>query len=81
MLTPSPPEQERKTFDYSALFKQKIAAKKAEHSYRIFKKVSRVAGRFPMAHEFTERKKEVTVWCSNDYLGEGLGQGGLAVVL
>lgn len=60
------------TFPYSALFQEKLAAKKADHSYRVFRKVARMAERFPMAREFTEREKRVTVWCSNDYLGKSL---------
>ena len=40
-----------------------------DHSYRIFKKVNRDAKTFPAAREFSWGKKDITVWCSNDYLG------------
>ena len=40
-----------------------------DHSYRIFKKVNRNAKTFPAAREFSWGKKDITVWCSNDYLG------------
>merc|ERR1712004_76323 len=40
-----------------------------DHSYRVFKKVSRDAANFPAAREFSWGKKEITIWCSNDYLG------------
>lgn len=43
--------------------------KKKDHSYRIFKKVNRLAENFPSALEYTGEEKPVTVWCSNDYLG------------
>ena len=40
-----------------------------DHSYRIFKKVNREAKTFPAAQEFSWGRKDITVWCSNDYLG------------
>lgn len=40
-----------------------------DHSYRIFKKVNRLATDFPHALEYTGNEKPVNVWCSNDYLG------------
>lgn len=45
--------------------------KKQEHSYRVFKKVNRLAGagQFPKAMEYSAGEKPITVWCSNDYLG------------
>lgn len=58
-------------FAYDQFFHQQIMKKKKEHSYRIFKKVNRLAGpgQFPKAIEFTSGEKPITVWCSNDYLG------------
>lgn len=43
--------------------------KKLDHSYRIFKKVNRSAHQFPAAKEYSWGEREITVWCSNDYLG------------
>ncbi|CAG5116951.1 unnamed protein product [Candidula unifasciata] len=41
-----------------------------EHTYRVFKKVMRDATAFPYAYEHsTGKAKDITVWCSNDYLG------------
>ena len=36
----------------------------------MFKKVIRLADQFPKAKEYSYGEKDVTVWCSNDYLGE-----------
>ncbi|XP_030746206.1 5-aminolevulinate synthase, erythroid-specific, mitochondrial-like isoform X2 [Sitophilus oryzae] len=59
------------TFAYDDFFHEQIMKKKKEHSYRIFKKVNRLAGagQFPKALEYTSGEKPITVWCSNDYLG------------
>merc|ERR1712013_34152 len=56
-------------FAYETFFEGEIKKKKKDHSYRIFKKVNREAKTFPAAQEFSWGKKDITVWCSNDYLG------------
>ena len=56
-------------FDYERFFQDKIDKKKEDHTYRVFKKVSRRADEFPLAEEHTRSKQEIEVWCSNDYLG------------
>ncbi|XP_070815554.1 5-aminolevulinate synthase, non-specific, mitochondrial [Chaetodon trifascialis] len=59
-------------FHYDDFLEKKIVEKKSDHTYRVFKTVNRLANEFPMATDFTgssEEKKEVSVWCSNDYLG------------
>eukprot|EP00795_Rhopilema_esculentum_P002199 gene2199-17793_t len=57
-------------FNYNAFFNEKIKEKKDDHSYRIFKKVNRLATQFPYADDFSSKEtKKVAVWCSNDYLG------------
>lgn len=59
-------------FDYEKFFGQKIDDKKKDGSYRYFKKVIRHAETFPKVQEYTENKiKDITIWCSNDYLGLG----------
>lgn len=62
---------EESKFPYENFFHQQIMRKKKDHSYRIFKKVNRLAGpgQFPHAVEHSWGEKPVTVWCSNDYLG------------
>ncbi|XP_017776158.1 PREDICTED: 5-aminolevulinate synthase, erythroid-specific, mitochondrial-like [Nicrophorus vespilloides] len=58
-------------FQYDQFFHQQILKKKTDHSYRIFKKVNRLAGpgQFPKAVEYSWGERPITVWCSNDYLG------------
>ncbi|XP_077459573.1 5-aminolevulinate synthase, non-specific, mitochondrial [Stigmatopora argus] len=59
-------------FHYDGFFEKKIEEKKSDHTYRVFKTVNRLANEFPMADDFTgslEEKRDVSVWCSNDYLG------------
>ncbi|KAJ8400898.1 hypothetical protein AAFF_G00392520 [Aldrovandia affinis] len=59
-------------FHYDQFFEKKIEVKKNDHTYRVFKTVNRRATSFPMADDYTETltsKRDVSVWCSNDYLG------------
>lgn len=56
-------------YPYETLFREQIMRKKQDHSYRIFKKVNRLAASFPSAKEFSWGERPITVWCSNDYLG------------
>ncbi|HEX7967318.1 MAG TPA: 5-aminolevulinate synthase [Stellaceae bacterium] len=56
--------------DHENFFKTRLDALRAEGRYRVFADVERRAGAFPQA--FHHRLgKEITVWCSNDYLGMG----------
>ena len=61
--------------DYQRRFEDAINRLKAEERYRIFANLERDASRFPMAMwrpaGEEDRPREVTVWCSNDYLGMG----------
>ncbi|XP_071815667.1 5-aminolevulinate synthase, erythroid-specific, mitochondrial-like [Apostichopus japonicus] len=62
------------TFNYEVFMKEEIEKKKLNHTYRIFKKVNRRASEFPFAEEFSKPLtsglgQEISVWCSNDYLG------------
>ena len=62
------------TFDgnYTARFTAQLNRLKSEDRYRHFVELERIAGRHPVArrhHDGTAH--EVTVWCSNDYLGMG----------
>ena len=53
--------EEKYGFNYESFFEQQIQKKKMDHSYRVFKKVSRDATNFPAAREFSWGKKEITV--------------------
>jgi 5-aminolevulinate synthase len=56
--------------DYEGFFKHRLDTLRAEGRYRLFADLERRCGRFPRA--FDHRiGAEVTVWCSNDYLGMG----------
>jgi 5-aminolevulinate synthase len=58
--------------DYEAFFADRIASLKHEGRYRIFADLERCAGDFPRALNYRGGEvREVTVWCSNDYLGMG----------
>ena len=58
--------------DYETFFKDAIGQVKAEGRYRVFAELERHAGDFPHATNYDgENTAEITVWCSNDYLGMG----------
>jgi 5-aminolevulinate synthase len=56
--------------DYEGFFKQRVDALRAEGRYRVFADLERCNGRFPRAFDH-RTGQEITVWCSNDYLGMG----------
>ena len=58
--------------DYQHYFAKRIADLKSEGRYRVFADLERQCGRFPVARNYRDGQvHEVTVWCSNDYLGMG----------
>lgn len=58
--------------DYQRIFTEAISGLKAEGRYRTFADLERRCGRFPRAvWHHAGGADEVTVWCSNDYLGMG----------
>ncbi|MBK8211245.1 MAG: 5-aminolevulinate synthase [Rhodospirillales bacterium] len=58
--------------DYQKFFARELQNLKGEGRYRVFADIERHAGDFPHATHHRQRgAAEVTVWCSNDYLGMG----------
>ncbi|MCC3860593.1 5-aminolevulinate synthase [Pseudemcibacter aquimaris] len=58
--------------DYDRIFSDAIANIKDEGRYRVFMDIERKNGDFPKATWHSEKgEKDITVWCSNDYLGMG----------
>jgi 5-aminolevulinate synthase len=56
--------------DFDSFFKARVDALHSEGRYRIFADLERRVGDFPRAWDYRVGS-EVTVWCSNDYLGMG----------
>ncbi|WP_297734265.1 5-aminolevulinate synthase [uncultured Maricaulis sp.] len=59
--------------DYQTAFQDAVRRVKAEGRYRVFADLLRRKGEFPVARWRSDEGKvrDVTVWCSNDYLGMG----------
>ena len=67
--------------DYQAFFADKLDDLREEGRYRVFAELARRAGKFPYAHSYHDGdKEEVTVWCSNDYLGMGQNEHVMAAM-
>ncbi|HRK95105.1 MAG TPA: 5-aminolevulinate synthase [Rhodospirillales bacterium] len=58
--------------NYEAFFSEQIDRLRREGRYRIFAELERQAGNFPTARCHLDGEvRDITVWCSNDYLGMG----------
>ncbi|MGD0532831.1 MAG: 5-aminolevulinate synthase [Methyloceanibacter sp.] len=56
--------------DYETYFREHLDALHREGRYRVFADLKRRCGAYPAADQFTgDGTRDVTVWCSNDYLG------------
>jgi 5-aminolevulinate synthase len=58
--------------DYEGFFRGELDGLREAGNYRVFAELERHRGSFPRATRYVEDgTQEVTVWCSNDYLGMG----------
>ncbi|WP_298964768.1 5-aminolevulinate synthase [uncultured Roseibium sp.] len=58
--------------DYNSFFRNQLADLKQEGNYRVFIDLQRKRGNFPAAVRTHKKgQDDVTIWCSNDYLGMG----------
>ncbi|MCC6007524.1 MAG: 5-aminolevulinate synthase [Rhodobacteraceae bacterium] len=58
--------------DFNTLFQAQLDDLKKEGNYRVFANLKRQRGAFPVADcQNGDSASQVTVWCSNDYLGMG----------
>ena len=56
--------------NYKKIFRESLDNLKKDGNYRIFADLEKIAGNFPQALNYKDNSvSEVTVWCSNDYLG------------
>lgn len=58
---------------YDSFFQHRLEDLHKEGRYRVFANLERQVGRFPKAvfRDESGAEREVTIWCSNDYLGMG----------
>ncbi len=68
--------------DYRGIFEDAVDTLRQEKRYRVFADVERIAGRFPRAlfRDQADNAREITIWCSNDYLGMGQNEGVIAAM-
>ena len=59
--------------DYKAAFRNAVDQVRGEGRYRVFADLKRHRGQFPRAQWTQEdgSQRDVVVWCSNDYVGQG----------
>jgi 5-aminolevulinate synthase len=70
------------SMDYRGIFEDALDALRQEKRYRVFADIERIAGRFPRAlfRNSSDNAREITIWCSNDYLGMGQNEKVIAAM-
>jgi len=67
--------------NYDKIFQERLERLKQEGNYRVFADLERYKGSFPRAKNYIgNRERDVTVWCSNDYLGMGQNKDVIAAM-
>lgn len=68
--------------DYRSIFEDAVDALRQERRYRVFADLERLAGKFPRAlyRDGADNAREITIWCSNDYLGMGQNEKVIAAM-
>ena len=67
--------------NYDKIFQERLEKLKHEGNYRVFADLERYKGSFPRAKNYIgNRERDVTVWCSNDYLGMGQNKDVIAAM-
>ncbi len=62
--------------DFQGFFTQELDTLRHEGNYRVFAELQRQKGMFPKATHYNgDATEEITVWCSNDYLGMSQNEG------
>lgn len=69
---PSKPKSTSLSF-YETFFEKRLSDLHKEGRYRVFADIERQVGQFPKAiyRDAAGNPREITIWCSNDYLGMG----------
>ncbi len=62
--------------DFDQIFANQLEQLKADGNYRVFAELERQRGAFPQASRYKDgAAQNVTIWCSNDYLGMSQHEG------
>jgi len=70
---PTPANKNISTGFYDSFFEKRLSDLHKEGRYRVFADIERQVGAFPKAtyRDAAGHAREITIWCSNDYLGMG----------
>lgn len=68
-----PPARKKSMSFYETFFENRLSELHKEGRYRVFADLERKVGQFPKAvyRDAVGNPRDITIWCSNDYLGMG----------